>query len=150
MLNPVELELLLVQLVLETPEAMEILQSPMAIYALSEPDRAYRDLDEAVRDLSQASVLVAHIATGYGTYGGFQRWQHSFSIFIRSDTLTESWQLAQAIMDGYPARGAGLRFVETQLHECTDLPQSLSAYKTQAEGDIEVVRIDLTYSETGA
>lgn len=72
------------------------------------------DLLEAVRNLQEGALLVAHQETGPANLGRMEAWTHRLSCYLKPvGTMSAAWD---QIVNGIPTGGDGLPMYLTEVH----------------------------------
>lgn len=112
MLAPETIQNALVSKLQAIPALVALLSSSATISAYVDEWPGKVDLLEAVRDLPEGSILIAHQETGPGQLAKMETWRHRLSLYVKpKGKMSDIW--AQ-IVNGIPTNGDGLKMLYTE------------------------------------
>lgn len=129
-----------------------------------DPDRifAYHDeypkkvsLAHAIHTMPAPSVMAAWQGTAPGSFGGFDVWKHSVTLYLRAretsdgDLPTFYYRIFRLLTKGVPTSGDGQPLLNLQIHpSCHPMDLPLIQRQTDAEG-LDYFEVPMTFTEIG-
>jgi hypothetical protein len=106
-------------------------------------------LARAVYEMSPGRILVAWVSTNVNTAEPMNAWAHTFSIYVKAAKDRPVLPLVNGIVDGTPARNAGLKLRHSPVLAGT-LPPEIRAIERITDADaVDYFEVKIEIEETG-
>ena len=146
----------LVAVLRDVPELVdEMGGDPERIFAYHDQYPKRVSLAHAIHSMPAPSVMAAWQGTAPGSFGGFDVWKHSVTLYLRAreafdgDPPTPYYRLFRLITKGVPASGDGQPLLNLQIHQsCHPMDLPLIQRQTDAEG-LDYFEVPITFTEIG-
>ncbi len=127
---------------------------PERIFAYHDQYPKRISLAHAIHSMPAPSIMAAWQGTAPGSFGGFDVWKHSITLYLRArqavddDPPTPYYRLFRLITKGIPTE-SGQSMLNTQVHpNCHPMDLPLIQRQTDAEG-LDYFEVPLTFTEIG-
>jgi hypothetical protein len=112
-------------------------------------------LAHAIHTMPAPSVMAAWQGTAPGSFGGFDVWKHSITLYVRAretfdgDPPTPYYRIFRLVTKGVPTHGDGQPLLNLQIHpSCHPMDLPLIQRQTDAEG-LDYFEVPITFTEIG-
>ncbi len=125
------------------------------IFAYHDQYPKYISLAHAIHVMPAPSIMAAWQGTAPGSFGGFDVWKHSITLYLRAreafdgDPPTPYYRIFRLITKGVPTSGDGQPMLNLQIHpDCHPMDLPLIQRQTDAEG-LDYFEVPITFTEIG-
>jgi hypothetical protein len=112
-------------------------------------------LAHAIHQMPAPSIMAAWQGTAPGSFGGFDVWKHSVTLYLRAretfdgDPQTPYYRIFRLVTKGVPAHGDGQPMLNLGIHpSCHPMDLPFIQRQTDAEG-LDYFEVPLTFTEIG-
>ncbi len=128
---------------------------PERIFAYHDQYPKRVSLSHALHAMPAPSIMAVWQGTAPGTFGGFDVWKHSVTLYLRAreafdgDPPTPYYRLFRLVTKGVPAHGERQPMINTEIHpSCHPMDLPLIQRQTDAEG-LDYFEVPMTFTEIG-
>ena len=128
---------------------------PERIFAYHDQYPRKVSLAHAIHTMPAPSIMAAWQGTAPGSFGGFDVWKHSITLYVRaretsdSDPPTFYYRIFRLVTKGVPTSGDGQPLLNLQIHpSCHPMDLPLIQRQTDAEG-LDYFEVPMTFTEIG-
>jgi len=145
----------LVAVLRDIPELVdEMVGDSERIFAYHDQYPKRVSLAHAIHQMPAPSVMAVWQGTAPGSFGGFDVWKHSITLYLRAreaydgDPPTPYYRLFRLITKGVPTQ-SGQQMLNVQVHpNCHPMDLPLVQRQTDAEG-LDYFEVPITFTEIG-
>jgi hypothetical protein len=118
------------------------------IYGYFDEDTRYPNLEMAKYQMLIPSVMVTFQRTDPASFGGFEVWQHTLSIYLRAPSTAACFYLFRLLTKGVPTSlGTALQYAA--VHEsCQPMNTPSLSRQTDAAG-VDYYEVSMSFTEIG-
>ena len=128
---------------------------PERIFAYHDQYPKRVSLAHAIHQMPAPSIMAAWQGTAPGSFGGFDVWKHSITLYLRAretfdgDPPTPYYRMCRLITKGVPTHGDGQPMLNLQIHpSCHPMDLPLIQRQTDAEG-LDYFEVVTSFTEIG-
>jgi hypothetical protein len=129
----------------DIPELVEFIGDADDIQAYDDESRIHGNPELTEFSMMGRAVMIVWAGAEMPRTGDTRGWRHRFKIFLKAESVTAYYDLAQLIFDGTPA-GECDNFLNVTVHPSCDGIQD--ADLSPEQGDDGVERLTITFSLT--
>lgn len=148
-MDPSDIVANLVVLLKDIPAFVSALDGEVArIYGYYDEDSRYPNLEMAKYQMPIPSVMVAFQGTEPASFGGFEVWQHSLSIYLRAPSTSAAFYLFRLLTKGVPT-SLGKQLQYATVHSSCQPMNTPSLRRQMDQAEVDYYEVSMSFKEIG-